>query len=488
MSGKVKADSVSPLDAALEGWGTAFRGVLRVGSLSGEWRMVDDDPGHGIHRAEWLAKGEEEDRGDPVEDQDDLDGEGGAPPRHEPLPADVSPFTFDMLRRAAAVEDGNAFFGTYDPEAAARMHALCGARAPSRDEEAALETDNDLSLQYDDFARHAARTLDGLNLVPDDLVAVALLGRRGLGLDADAATMARAEADGIAALARVAARALLDAGDAEGAWKRTDLFVEALTRLVTDTLSQAAGRIPDKEVATDATERMALSRFADQQGSTWKLDLRTVKRRDWDWTYYEPAHAADAAPLRAVMERTPDDDVKWLKAEPLLLEEGDEVSVVVLAAGEAHLYEASDGTLGPAGGATAPGTKPADAARTIVKATFAVEPQPYRTKLVGRILKPDGRWTHVYGSRVDDASRLETPLVRLPVVVDSADVFARAPTALRGRLDATLQLLARSGRFRNEMYELVRDGGRHDEATQAGMNGLGETIMEVLQQRSGEGV
>lgn len=127
-------------------------------------------------------------------------------------------FVFDMLRRAASVTDGNAFFGDYRP---------ADARKTSR------ET-FDLSLQYAREAEDAAKTLDGLNIVAEDLLLAAFLGKSAARLDAAAhAPSGKESMDG---LARLALRLLCDCDDARTARNRIEDFKARL-----DALAEGAG-------------------------------------------------------------------------------------------------------------------------------------------------------------------------------------------------------------------------------------------------------
>ena len=119
----------------------------------------------------------------------------------------VDDFTYDMLRRASSINDGNAFFGPYDP-ALAREH----------------DPDvTDLSLQYGREAGHTLKTLDGLNIVTEDLVDAAFLGVSARRLAAE--SNAPSEERSMDALVRIAMRLLCDAGDAESARKNIEVFL-----------------------------------------------------------------------------------------------------------------------------------------------------------------------------------------------------------------------------------------------------------------------
>lgn len=127
-------------------------------------------------------------------------------------------FTFDMLRRAASVTDGNAFFGDYCPEEA---RSLSGKGF-------------DLSLQYAREAEDAAKTLDGLNIVAEDLLLAAFLGKSAQRLHA--AAHAPSEDESAAALARLALRLLCDCDDAGAARRRIEDFKARL-----DAITKGAG-------------------------------------------------------------------------------------------------------------------------------------------------------------------------------------------------------------------------------------------------------
>lgn len=93
------------------------------------------------------------------------------------------PFSFDMLRRAAAIADGNAFFGVYDPMIA-RCYDHRDARFGRRYAEAGEGANRDLSLGYGEHAARAVAVLEGLNIDVDDLIAAAFLGAASDGLQA----------------------------------------------------------------------------------------------------------------------------------------------------------------------------------------------------------------------------------------------------------------------------------------------------------------
>lgn len=78
-----------------------------------------------------------------------------------------TPFAHDMLSRAAAIADGNGFFGDYNPDAYKRASlGRTGGREPV-----------DLGLQYRSEAVGALKALDGLNIPPDLLVRAAFVGK-----------------------------------------------------------------------------------------------------------------------------------------------------------------------------------------------------------------------------------------------------------------------------------------------------------------------
>jgi hypothetical protein len=80
----------------------------------------------------------------------------------ESVPVDT--FAFDIIRRASASADGNGFFGCYNARSAKHHDGT--------------------AHQYSSEAAHAILALEGLNVVPEDLVAAALVGQRAPGLPA----------------------------------------------------------------------------------------------------------------------------------------------------------------------------------------------------------------------------------------------------------------------------------------------------------------
>jgi hypothetical protein len=141
-----------------------------------------------------------------LDEEDGLSVENAYLAYADGAPFPIPFFVFDMLRRAASVTDGNAFFAAYDS-------AL--ARASSRETA-------DLSLQYRCEAEGAAKTLDGLNIVADDLVVAAFLGKSAARLGAEG--YGPSETDSMAALARLALRLLCDCNNASAARRRIDDF------------------------------------------------------------------------------------------------------------------------------------------------------------------------------------------------------------------------------------------------------------------------
>jgi len=130
--------------------------------------------------------------------------------RHLWFCSELSPidtFTYDMLRRAASISDGNAFYGAYTPDA---------RKAPN----------DDLSLQYDKEAAGAAMALDGLNIVPEDIVLAAAMGKSFTRLDP--AEHAPSECESIAALERIVLRVVCDTGDEKVAAIRLSGFMNRL--------------------------------------------------------------------------------------------------------------------------------------------------------------------------------------------------------------------------------------------------------------------
>lgn len=106
----------------------------------------------------------------------------------------ASVFAFDMLRRACAIADGNAFYGGYEPRRARRYDNSRRRGASTRQ----ARCDDDLSLQYDGEADHAIMALNGLNIDADQLVAASFLGRTSTMLSAQSYAPSRDEAlDGL---------------------------------------------------------------------------------------------------------------------------------------------------------------------------------------------------------------------------------------------------------------------------------------------------
>ena len=508
MTSRMRADSVSARDAALEGWGTPVGGLYTVTSLgsTARFRMIDDDPAHGILRAVRVDDADGDDRDGPTTGIDvpvtdagsgtgpDLgpddvgDGPDAPAPRTRRLPpAGIGRFGFDMLCRAASIENGNAFYGTYDPKVAARIDAAVGARKPTRAEEAAIFGDHgpdlDMATQYDDEAHHAARILDGLNMVPDDVVAAALLGRSGERLCPDPARAEAAEAEGLAALARIAARLLLDAPDADAATRRYGVLVQRVRELVVDALRAPEGRIATVRVATDAREDAALARYADERrGHGWKEDLRDWRRSSYETRWYAPLHEPDAAVLRDLMERIAEDEVKWLVAAPLPLAADEQVGMIVLRGGTALLDGRGGRGLEPI---PVPHREGADGTATVeafATAAFKTAPERWSTRLVARLVTAEGRRCRLYVTRVTAwGGPPPPPFVPVATRTDGADVFDLPRLAAEGvAVHPILATASRSERTRHELYEAVRAGGDHDAATQAGMDACGTELAARL--------
>ncbi|WP_046868817.1 hypothetical protein [Microvirga massiliensis] len=136
----------------------------------------------------------------------------------EPVPVDT--FAFDMIRRASASADGNGFFGFYNARSAKHHDGT--------------------AHQYSSEAAHAILALEGLNIVPEDLVAVALLGQRAQECLKPARDPARLKATGTEALARLIARVVLNSGETDAAvLGALDQILSQTRRLVEETLSSS---------------------------------------------------------------------------------------------------------------------------------------------------------------------------------------------------------------------------------------------------------
>jgi hypothetical protein len=183
---------------ALAGRGTAddryHQGALAVTSLN------DTPPNHDRGGADVAVDRDHEAKSDRKTVQIPLSGE------HMPTDA----FTLAMMARAAAVNDGNAFFSAY-------------TGAESRNDH-----DVDFSLSYRDEAGKALKALDGLNYVGDDLVTASFLGRSARRLEPGEHAPCTNEA--MAALVRVVVRLLADTDDEGIAMNAFDAFELELKR------------------------------------------------------------------------------------------------------------------------------------------------------------------------------------------------------------------------------------------------------------------
>jgi hypothetical protein len=125
----------------------------------------------------------------------------------------VDAFTFDMMRRAASISDGNAFFQAYNPDIAAKSRKQANH--------------DDMSLQYSEEATNAIAALEGLNIVPDDLLRAAMMGKSSDRLEP--AGLGPKEQKSLEALRRLVLRLLCDTDDHKHARQRMTNFLAMLT-------------------------------------------------------------------------------------------------------------------------------------------------------------------------------------------------------------------------------------------------------------------